>query len=72
MSLLYASSTATVPGAVKEEVAVAAAGTMLQGIGPAAEAREESRTERASSIDSGTGYRRSNLPQSPPQPLLCF
>ena len=48
MSLLYASSTATVPGAVKEEVAVAAAGTMLQGIGPAAEAREESRTERAS------------------------
>ena len=48
MSLLYASSTATVPGAVKEEVAMAAAGTMLQGIGPAAEAREESRTERAS------------------------
>ena len=48
MSLLYASSTATVPGAVKEEVAVAAAGTMLQGIGPAAEAREESRTERSS------------------------
>ena len=48
MSLLYASSTATVPGAVKEEVAVAAAGTVLQGIGPEAEAREESRTERAS------------------------
>ena len=39
----YASSTATVPGAVEEEVVVVAAGTMLQGTGtgPVTEARAE-------------------------------
>ena len=53
MSLLYASSTATVPGAVDEELAVVAEGTMLQGEGTwsVAEAGAEARTEEVTEVD---------------------